>query len=208
MSSLERVQLALGPWSEQPEGGCNFLYFPEDALLGVSALVQPHRMAQGVRLSWLGCRGVWSAQQALGNGLQAQVMTAGAAFRVPEAVLHSLDKSLATWWLQVAASAQQLVTQMAQMSFCARHHTAEQGLASWLLMAWHNSPGHALQIPVASLQGGFGFPSEKWQLAWQTLRSQGVVVLTEPGDLAEIAPRLLEPLSGLACACHQKFQLH
>ena len=61
MSSLERVQLALGPWSEQPEGGCNFLYFPEDALLGVSALVQPHRMAQGVRLSWLGCRGVWSA---------------------------------------------------------------------------------------------------------------------------------------------------
>lgn len=207
MSSLERVHLALGPWPEPSEEGGHFLYFPEDALLGVSALVQPHRVAQGVRLSWLGCRGVWSPQQALGNGLQAQVLSAGGAVRVPEWVLHASDKAMANWWLQVAASSQQLVTQMAQMSFCTRHHTAEQSLASWLLMAWYNSPGHALQMPVASLQGGFGFSPEKWQRAWQTLHKQGAVVLAGSGDCVEIAPRLLAPLSGLACACHQKLQL-
>jgi hypothetical protein len=206
LPNLEPVRLERGPWSEQSLGGGNFLYFPEDALLGVSAQHKPNGALLGVRLSWLGCRSVWSPEQAQASGLQAEVLVAGGAFRLPEAALHTANPPLAPWRLQLAASSQQLITQMAQVSFCARHHTAEQSLASWLLMAWHNSPGHALQMPVASLQAGFGFAPDAWQRAWQTLHSQGAVALADQGTLAEIAPHLLAPLTGVACACYQKLQ--
>ena len=208
LPNLEPVRLERGPWSEQPSGGGQFLYFPEDALLGVSAQHKPNGVPLGVRLSWLGCRSVWSPEQAQASGLQAEVLVAGGAFRLPEAALHAANQPLAPWRLQLAASSQQLITQMAQVSFCARHHTAEQSLASWLLMAWYNSPGHALQMPVASLQAGFGFAPETWQRAWQTLHSQGAVALSDQDTLAEITPLLLAPLTGVACACYQKLQAH
>jgi len=94
------------------------------------------------------------------------------------------------------------------MSFCVRHHTVEQSLASWLLMAWHHSPGHRLQVPVASLQAGFGLAPETWQQAWQKLHGQGAVTLSGQGALAEIQSGLLPPLSGLACGCHHKIQVN
>jgi hypothetical protein len=208
LPNLEPVRLERGPWSEQPSGGGQFLYFPEDALLGVSAQRKPNGALLGVRLSWLGSRSVWSPEQAQASGLQAEVLVAGGAFRLPEAALHTANPPLAPWRLQLAASSQQLITQMAQVSFCARHHTAEQSLASWLLMAWYNSPGYALQIPVASLQAGFGFAAETWQRAWQMLHNQGAVALVDQGTLAEITPQLLAPLTGVACACYQKLQAH
>lgn len=208
LPNLEPVRLERGPWTEKPSGGGQFLYFPEDALLGVSAQLKPPGLSHGVRLSWLGCRSVWSPEQAQASGLQAEVLVAGGAFRLPEAVLHAANQPLAPWRLQLAASFQQLITQMAQVSFCARHHTAEQSLASWLLMAWYNSPGHALQLPVASLQAGFGFAPKKWQRAWQTLHSQGALALSDQDTLAEITPHLLAPLTGVACSCYQKLQVH
>ena len=208
LPNLEPVRLERGPWSEQLPGDGNVLYFPEDALLGVSAQHKLNGVPHGGRMSWLGCRSVWSPQQAQASGLQAEVLVAGGAFRLSEAALHAANQTLAPWRLQMAASSQQLITQMAQVSFCARHHTAEQSLASWLLMAWYNSPGQALQMPVASLQAGFGFAPETWQGVWQTLHSQGAVVLTDQGTLAEITPHLLAPLTGVACACYQKLQAH
>jgi hypothetical protein len=208
LPDLEPVRLERGCWIEKPSDGGHFLYFPEDALLGVSAQLKPHGLPHGVRLSWLGCQSVWSPAQALASGLQAQVLVAGGAFRLPEVALCAATKPLAPWCLQLAASSQQLMTQMAQVSFCARHHTAEQSLASWLLMAWYNSPGRVLQMPVASLQAGFGFAPETWLRAWQTLHSQGLVALADQGTVAEITPPLLAPLTGVACACHQKLQAH
>ena len=205
---LEPVQLERGPWTEKPSGGGQFLYFPEDALLGVSAQHKWNGVPLGARMFWLGCRSVWSPEQAQASGLQAEVLVAGGAFRLPEAALHAANQALAHWRLQLAASSQQLITQMAQVSFCARHHSAEQSLASWLLMAWHNSPGHVLQMPVARLQAGFGFAPETWQRAWQMLHSQGAVALADQGTLAEISPDFLAPLTGVACACYQKLQAH
>lgn len=208
LPDLEPVRLERGPWTEKPSRDGQFLYFPENALLGVSAQPKSHGSPQGMPLSWLGCRSAWSPEQALASGLQAEVLVAGGAFRLPESALHAANKPSAPWRLQLAASAQQLINQMAQVAFCAQHHTAEQRLASWLLMAWYNSPGHALQMPVASLQGGFGFAPETWMRAWQTLHSQGAVALAEQGSLAEITSHLLAPLTRVACTCYQKLPPH
>lgn len=208
LPDLEPVRLERGPWTETRSGDAQFLYFPEDALLGVSAQPMPHPLPYALRLSWLGCRSVWSPSQALASGLQAKVLVAGGAFRLPESALRVAGKPLAPWHLKVAASSQQLITQMAQVSFCARHHTAEQSLASWLLMAWYNCPGRALEMPVVSLEAGFGFAPEMWQRAWQSLHNQGAVALSDQGTLAEITPHLLAPLIRAACACYQKLQPH
>lgn len=208
LSVLERVHLDMGPWTEQSGDGGNFLYFPEDALLGVSSDLKRSGVTHAAPCAWLGRHGVWSPNPVLSSGLQVQVMVAGWAFRVPEGALLAADRRLSSWALQMAASSQKLLSQMAQMSFCVRHHTVEQSLASWLLMAWHHSPGHRLQVPVASLQAGFGLAPETWQQAWQKLHGLGAVTLTGQGALAEIQSRLLPPLSGLACSCHHKIQVN
>ena len=208
LSVLERVRLDRGPWTEQTGDGGNFLYFPEDALLGVSSDLKRSGVTHAAPCAWLDCHGVWSPHPVLSSGLQVQVMVAGWAFRVPEGALLAADRRLSSWALQMAASSQKLLAQMAQMSFCVRHHRVEQSLASWLLMAWHHSPGHRLQVPVASLQAGFGLAPETWQQAWQKLHGLGAVTLTGQGALAEIQSRLLPPLSGLACACHHKIQVN
>ena len=208
LSVVERVRLDVGPWTEPSGDGGNFLYFPEDALLGVSSDLKRSGVTHAAPCAWLGCHGVWSPHQVLSSGLQVQVMVAGWAFRVPEGTLLAADKRLSSWGLQRVASSQKLVSQMAQMSFCVRHHTVEQSLASWLLMAWHHSPGDLLQVPVASLQAGFGLAPETWQQAWQKVYGQGAVTLTGQGALAEIQSRLLPPLSVLACACHHKIQVN
>lgn len=205
---LERVHLEMGPWTEQSGDSGNFLYFPDDALLGVSSDLKRSGVKHAAPCAWLGCHGVWSPNSVLSSGLQVQVMVAGWAFRVPERTLLAADKRLSSWGLQMAASSQKLLSQMAQMSFCVRHHTVEQSLASWLLMAWHHSPGHRLQVPVASLQAGFGLAPETWQQAWQKLHGQGAVTLSGQGALAEIQSGLLPPLSGLACGCHHKIQVN
>lgn len=208
LSVLERVRLNAGPWPKDSGDGSHFLYFPENALLGLSSPPSPTGAPNAAPLAWLGCQGVWSAQQALASGLQAQVMVAGWAVRVPEAALLAAEKLLSSWGLQMAASSQRLVSQMAQMSFCVRHHTSEQRMASWLLMAWQHSSGQVLQMPVASLQAGFSLAPDAWQQAWQSLHDQGAVSLTDQGAWAEIQSRLLPPLSGLACGCHHKMQVN
>lgn len=209
VSACERVDLKPGPWPGPDGMNDEGLYFPETALLALSlpASMGGSSTPQSARLALLGRHSVWSPRQALSSDFLAEVLVPGHAMRVSDSVVRAVKTPLATWWLQVATSNQHLISQMARMTLCAQKHSAPQSLASWLLMAQHNSGASLLQIPMVALRHWLGWAPDTWQRAWGALESQGLVTLIGQGPLAKIQIKALEA-SGLACACHQVAKLY
>ncbi len=209
-SVCERVDLKPGPWSSPVGMADDGLYFPETGLLALSM-----RSATGgssapfsARLALLGCHSVWSPRQAQDSDFLAQVIVPGHAMRVSEAVVRAVEIPLANWWLQVAASNHHLISQMARMALCTKHHSAPQSLASCLLTAQHNSGVSPLQMPMVAWREGLGWAPDAWQSAWDALERQGAVAQVGQGASAKIQIKDLEGLSGLACGCHPMSPLY
>lgn len=202
--ACQRVDLQPGPWPGADPTDQDDLVFPETGLLSLSrpASVDVSRTPHSTPLAFLGCHSVWSPRQAQASGFLTQVLVPGHAMRVSEARVRASDVPLAEWWLQVAGSHQQLVTQMARMALCAQTHSAAQRLASCLLIARHHSATAALQMPVAALREGLGWTPQVWRSAWQTLESQGAVTQSGQGDSATLEVQSWTALSDGACACH------
>jgi hypothetical protein len=204
LSACERVALKSGPWPVSDGQDDDSLYFPETGLLALSLPAPGTRSwtPRSARLALLGCHGVWSPRQALNSDFLAEVLVPGDAMRVAESVVRSVDVPLAKWWMQVAASKQHLIHQMARMALCAHKHSPAQTLASCLLMAQFNSAARPLPMPMVALRDWLGWPPDAWQSAWDALDSQGAVVQVGQGATATIQIQALDTLTGLACACH------
>ncbi len=204
-----RVDLKPGPWPGPDGISDDCLYFPETALLALSlpSSKSGSSTPQSARLALMGRHSVWSPRQALSSDFLAEVLVPGHAMRVSDSVVRAVKTTLATWWLQVATSNQHLISQMARMTLCAHKHSAPQSLASWLLMAQHNSGASPLLMPMVTLRDWLGWAPDTWQSAWGALESQGVVALIGQGPSAKIQINALEA-SGLACACHQLAKLY
>ena len=208
--ACERVALKPGPWPGPDGMGDDCLYFPETGLLALSLPASPGGpwASRSTRMAMFGCHSVWSPRQAQASDFLAEVLIPGHAMRVSDAVVRAAHVSLAKWWLQVAASNQQLMSQMARMALCAQKHSPTQSLASCLLMAQHNCCASPLQIPMAALRAWLDWSPDAWQSAWHALESQGAVALAGQGTSATIQIQEAERLSGLACACHQMVRHH
>jgi hypothetical protein len=209
-AACERVALKPGPWPSPNGQDDDGLYFPETGLLALSlrSATGGSSAPLGARLALLGCHSVWSPRQAQGSDFRAEVIVPGDAMRVSEAVVRAVDMPLAKWWLQVAASNQHLISQMARMALCTKHHSAPQSLASGLLTAQHNSGVRALEIPMVAWRDGLGWAPDAWQSAWDALERQGAVAQVGQGALAKIQIKALGVLSDLACGCHRMTQWH
>ncbi len=209
-SACERVDLKPGPWSSPDGMADDGLYFPETGLLALSlrSAAGGSSAPFGARLALLGCHSVWSLRQAQDSDFLAQVIVPGHAMRVSEAVVRAVEIPLADWWLQVAASNQHLISQMARMALCTQNHSAPQSLASCLLTAQHNSGVSPLQMPMVAWRDGLGWAPDAWQSAWDALERQGAVAQVGQGASAKIQIKDLEGLSGLACGCHPMTSLH
>jgi hypothetical protein len=205
LSACERVELQSGPWPGPDAQDDDGLYFPETGLLALSLPTSGNRSktAHSTRLALFGCHSVWSPRQALTSDFLAEVLVPGHAMRVSDAVLRSVDVPLAKWWMQVAASNQHLIYQMARMALCAQNHSPPQRLASCLLMAQLNSAARPLQMPMAAMRDWLGWPPDTWRNAWDALDSQGAVVQMGQGTSVTMQIKALGALTGLACSCHQ-----
>lgn len=196
---LERVSLAIGPWPALSSGAEAQVYFPEQGLIALSA---PGAAHQRVRLALLGCQSCWVPGYWSASGMQAHVLVAGHAWRMPWSVLESEPQRWGPLLLQAAAASQQLVRQMAQTTFCAQHHSATERLASWLLIAMAQAGTSAMHLPLDALREWMRLPESELSLATHHLVAHGGMVLEGvPGDqrVCGLSP---DKLTALACACH------
>lgn len=192
---LERVSLVPGLWPTSLPGEEGHVYFPEDGLIVLSAPGATHHR---VRLAMLGRQSCWMPHYWSQSAMQAHVLVAGHAQRIPWAVLQSKGP----WLIQTAAASHQLIRQMAQITFCAQHHSATQRLASWLLIAWDQSGATGLQLPLADLMGWMRLPESDLNQAVAQLVTHNAVALEGALGVQSVRALSSDHLATWACSCH------
>jgi hypothetical protein len=208
-ASLERVPLTPGTWPQQCDDSDDHVYFPEAGLVSLWRSAPP---GTATVFAMVGCHscllpGYWRP-----GPFQAHVVVAGHAQRLHGSVVQSDQRRQAAWMLETAKASQQLIRQMAQMTFCVQHHGVAQRMASWLLICLNQNARQRMQIQLSELRRWLCATPEQWQEALAVLQAHSAIRLESPcaadrpddhGAMATVL-HTLEPerLAQLACSCH------
>ena len=95
--------------------------------------------------------------------------------------------------------AQALLTQMAQIAVCNRHHSLEQQLCRWLLMSLERFPSSIIPITHETISNMLGVRREGVTVAAGRLQSVGAISYKR-GRIVVLDTRLLQ---AQACECHR-----
>jgi CRP-like cAMP-binding protein len=155
-SALELVQLPLGKTLYQPGEQLQHAYFPTTAVVSLHYVTNTGAAAES---AGVGNEGMVGVSLFLGGNTMpssAVVNTAGHAYKLERRALKQEFDRGAQLQRVLLRYTQALMTQMAQMSACNRHHTLEQQLSRWLLLTLDRTPSQELvmtQELIACLLG-------------------------------------------------------
>lgn len=130
---LEAVHLLAGQVLEAPMLSITHVHFPVSC---AATLLSTTRDGELSELALTGREGLIGLPALLGNaplGIQAVVLTAGLAYRLPTSVFFATLQSSASLQSLCLRYVQNLMLQMAQGVTCSLHHSVLQRLSSWLL---------------------------------------------------------------------------
>jgi CRP-like cAMP-binding protein len=131
---LEHVNLELGQVLCEPGLRQSHVYFPTS---GIVSLVHSVDSGAAAEIAVVGNDGFVGAGLLLGGGSttsRGEVQVAGEGFRIGARAVEDAFERSATVRRLLLRSMQALMTQIAQIAVCNRHHTLEQRLCRLLLM--------------------------------------------------------------------------
>lgn len=195
---LERVALRQGHLLLTPNTPIEFVYFPEDALVG---LMHASGSGAAVPLALVGHDGVVGVAPLLGapaEHLRAEVLHPGNAWRLSTEALnpgHALDVAQLRVLLRYL---QALDAQIAQTALCQLQHPLHQRLGRWLQDAFDRVPGGELRMEPARLASWLG--AEPGAVALATAQWVAEGALAQHGGRITLLDRRL--LDRRSCGCH------
>ena len=141
---LERVQLRLGESIYEPGARLPYALFPT-----ISIVSQHYVTATGAstETAGVGHEGMVGLALFLGGDTttsSARVQVAGEAYRMPAGQLRLAFESAGPLRALLLRYSQSLMTQVAQISVCNRHHAIEQQFCRWLLSIADRTPAAEL----------------------------------------------------------------
>ena len=200
-SSLERVELRQGHTLLAANAPIEFMYFPEDALVGLLHAGGPDGLEAPLAL--VGNDGLVGVAPFLGvpaERLHAEVLHPGSAWRLPTAALNKGPQPDESQLRVVLRYLQALNAQMSQAALCRLQHTLYQRLSRWLQDAFDRVPGSVLHIEPATLGAWLGAEPGALARATSQLAAEGVVTQRNGHitllDRAQLAQR--------SCGCLQQ----
>ena len=129
-------------------------------------------------IAMTGREGVIGMYMLMGGGKthnQAIVQTAGRAIRIPvHVVLHTFSQEpqvQSLFWVFTRA----LITQMAQIAVCHRHHTLDQQLCRMLLLTLNRMDGDAIVMTHEVIARLLGVRREGVTIAAKKLMLEGII---------------------------------
>jgi len=153
---LQPVDLPVGKVIYESNAQQNFAYFPRSGVVSLLYVLESGATSETAMVGNEGMVGVSVLVDSSSTPARAVVQVGGSALSIPaEVVSHEFQRGGA---LQVALLryTQALLTQMSQTAVCNRHHTVEQQLCRWLLLAFDRlQPGdiRMTQEQIANLLG-------------------------------------------------------
>ncbi len=157
---LELVPMLLGEMLYQPGEQLRHAYFPTTSIVSLHYVMESGASAESAGVGNEGMLGVTLFMGGNSTPSSAVVQTSGHAYRLAASVLKqefSRAGSLQTLLLRYV---QALMTQMAQIAACNRHHSVEQQLCRWLLMTLDRLPSNDLIMTQELIAGMLGVRRE------------------------------------------------
>ncbi len=141
---LELVTMQLGDPVYEPGGKMLYAYFPTTAIISLHYALENGSSSES---AGVGNEGVIGISLFMGGGStssSAVVQAMGHAYRLPSRFLMEEFDRAGPLQKLLLRYTQALMTQMAQTATCNRHHSVEQQLCRWLLLAMDRAPGREL----------------------------------------------------------------
>jgi CRP-like cAMP-binding protein len=155
-AQLELVPMPLGMMLYEPNEHLRFAYFPTTCIVSLLNTTDSGASAETAGVGNEGMVGISLFMGGNTTPSSAVVSTAGIAYRLDRIILKQ-EFSRAGYFQNILLRyTQALMTQMAQMAVCNRHHSVEEQLCRWLLLTLDRQATNELVITqelIASLLG-------------------------------------------------------
>ncbi|MEX0740491.1 MAG: Crp/Fnr family transcriptional regulator [Pseudohongiella sp.] len=172
--------------------------FPTDAVISLTSVMPDGATAE---ISAVGSEGVLGVSLFMGSGRstsRAVTLCAGGGFTLPRRILMTEFNLHGRLMRLLLYYTQALITQMAQIAACNRHHTIEQQLSRRLLMALDRVPGNRLMMTHEMIANMLGVRREGVTDAAGKLQKLGVIAYSR-GKIDVLDRAALECQS---CECY------
>ncbi len=202
LSSLDLAFLPLGEVLYEAGGRITHAYFPVDCV--VANVYETNTGNTGESLivgndGMLGVELVMPSQTATARTL---VVSKGLAYRAPAKVVTAQSHLYGDFFALVLRYVQVTLAQISQTAACNRHHSIDQQLCRWLLLALDRIPNGELTMTHELIANMLGVRRESVTAAAAKLQQRGVISYRR-GHISVLKRAVLEQLS---CECYAVVQ--
>jgi CRP-like cAMP-binding protein len=200
---LEPVEIACGEVLYEPGERMRHVYFPNDSLVSMLALVEGHR---ALEVGLVGSEGVVGASVVLGShqsAVRALVQGAGTAMRLSAARLLREFRRSQTLRRALLQFTDRLMVQVSQTAACNRFHLVDARLARWLLMTAERTRSPTFHLTHGFIAELLGVRREGVTVAAVALQRRGIIRYRR-GNITVLDPQGLE---AAACSCYRHLKL-
>ena len=196
---LEMMSLAQGSVLHEAAANLAYVYFPVDNIVSLLHVLENGTTAEVAAIGNEGMIGVSVFMGGHNTQNQAVVLTTGTLYRLPaRQIKDEFNQPDATFRMLLLRYSQALITQMAQTVVCNCHHTIDQQLPRWLLMAADRLPGNDISMTHELIANMLGVRREGITTAAHKLKDIGAIEYRR-GHIT-IVDRL--KLEKLCCECY------
>jgi CRP-like cAMP-binding protein len=195
---LQLVPMPLGKVLYDSGDLLHYVYFPVDCIVSLLYLMEDGASGE---ISMVGNEGIVGVALYLGGEStpgQAVVQCAGSAYELKGELLKREFRQQAQAQAALLRYAQALLTQMAQIAVCNRHHSVDQQLCRWLLLSLDRLPSNQVNITQEHIANVLGVRREGVTAAAAKLQQLGVIEYTR-GRITVVDRLALERL---CCECY------
>jgi CRP-like cAMP-binding protein len=195
---LELMPMALGAMVYEPGEQLQHAYFPTTAVASLHYVMESGATAETAGVGNEGMVGISLFMGGDSTSSSAVVQAAGFAYRLERRLLLLEFNRGGPLQHLLLRYTQALMTQMAQTAACNRHHSVEQRLCRWLLLAAERSAGREIVITHELVAGMLGVRREGVTEAACRLQQAGCISYRR-GHISVLDRSALEVL---VCECY------
>ncbi|CAG2159693.1 Crp/Fnr family transcriptional regulator [Cupriavidus numazuensis] len=199
---LELVRLRAGQLLSDPGQLIRHVYFPKSAVVALSSLTPD---GDGIEIAVVGHEGLVGLPVLTGGDTmpyRIEVRCTGFAYRLPAADMRDAFRRLPVLRRQCLLYVQALLTQVAQIAVCNRHHSLQEQVCRWLMLTLDRMPVSELAITQQGIADALGVRREGVATVMGRLSDLGLIRHSR-GRIAELDRSGLERL---ACDCYRQIR--
>lgn len=197
--SLEFVDVSTGTVLYEPGDPFHYVYFPATCVVSLMHVLADGASAQ---IAVVGNEGILGVPGFMGGGIsrtRSQLQSGGIAARLPAELVSAEFERGGTVMRLLLRHTQALIAQMSQIAVCNRHHTPEQQICRWLLLALDRVDGPEVRATHELIASMLGVRRETVTEATRKLQARGVI----QSRRGHIQVQDRADLEHTACECYE-----